>query len=204
MPEFPHPEGGHYAEVHRSAASTSIYFLLAAGEVSRWHRVRSEEIWHFYEGSPLELLQLTPQGDSSASCWDRSATASGRSTVCPRSIGRRPLARRVHARRLHCRAGVPVRRFCAAQGFSGAGGVDRPKPSGCRPVRVAYDYEITTLAPASARHHRSSAAPVQAQQVTKETRDGIKNFSRLETTVACAGAIPPTRCPRSRRWDLCR
>jgi predicted cupin superfamily sugar epimerase len=58
----PHPEGGHYAEVHRSAASTSIYFLLAAGEVSRWHRVRSEEIWHFYEGSPLELLQLTPQG----------------------------------------------------------------------------------------------------------------------------------------------
>ena len=58
----PHPEGGHYAEVHRSAASTSIYFLLASGEVSRWHRVVSEEIWHFYEGSPLELLQLTPDG----------------------------------------------------------------------------------------------------------------------------------------------
>ncbi len=58
----PHPEGGHYAEVHRSAASTSIYFLLAAGERSRWHRVRSEEIWHFYEGAPLELLQLTPKG----------------------------------------------------------------------------------------------------------------------------------------------
>jgi predicted cupin superfamily sugar epimerase len=58
----PHPEGGHYAEVHRSAASTSIYFLLASGEMSRWHRVRSEEIWHFYEGSPLELLQLTPDG----------------------------------------------------------------------------------------------------------------------------------------------
>jgi len=58
----PHPEGGHYAEVHRSAAVTSIYFLLAAGEASRWHRVRSEEIWHFYEGAPLELLQLTPAG----------------------------------------------------------------------------------------------------------------------------------------------
>ena len=58
----PHPEGGHYAEVHRSAASTAIYFLLAAGELSRWHRVRSEEIWHFYEGAPLELLQLTPSG----------------------------------------------------------------------------------------------------------------------------------------------
>ena len=58
----PHPEGGHYAEVHRSTASTSIYFLLTSGEISRWHRVRSEEIWHFYEGSPLELLQLTPNG----------------------------------------------------------------------------------------------------------------------------------------------
>ena len=58
----PHPEGGHYAEMHRSRAATSIYFLLAAGEISRWHRVRSEEIWHFYEGSPLELLQLDPKG----------------------------------------------------------------------------------------------------------------------------------------------
>jgi len=58
----PHPEGGHFVEVHRSAAVTSIYFLLAAGELSRWHCVRSEEIWHFYEGAPLELLQLTPAG----------------------------------------------------------------------------------------------------------------------------------------------
>jgi len=58
----PHPEGGHYAEIHRSPAVTSIYFLLAAGEVSRWHRVRSEELWHFYEGAPLELLQLNPDG----------------------------------------------------------------------------------------------------------------------------------------------
>ena len=58
----PHPEGGHYAEAHRSAAVTSIYFLLASGEMSRWHRVRSEEIWHFYEGAPLDLLQLTPVG----------------------------------------------------------------------------------------------------------------------------------------------
>lgn len=58
----PHPEGGYYAEVHRSRAVTSIYFLLASGEISRWHRVRSEEIWHFYEGAPLELLQLSPDG----------------------------------------------------------------------------------------------------------------------------------------------
>lgn len=58
----PHPEGGHYAEVYRSAAVTSIYFLLTAGEVSRWHKVRSDEVWHFYEGAPLELLQVSPHG----------------------------------------------------------------------------------------------------------------------------------------------
>jgi uncharacterized protein len=56
----PHPEGGHYVEVHRSAAVTAIYFLLAGAEISRWHRVGSEEIWHYYEGAPLELLQLSP------------------------------------------------------------------------------------------------------------------------------------------------
>jgi predicted cupin superfamily sugar epimerase len=65
----PHPEGGHFREVYRSnslvrpgddrgsrAALTTIYFLLAAGEVSRWHRVASDEVWHYYEGDPLELL----------------------------------------------------------------------------------------------------------------------------------------------------
>lgn len=65
----PHPEGGHYREIWRSAnmvqpddgrderrAVTTIYFLLAAGEHSRWHRVRSDEVWHFYDGDPLELL----------------------------------------------------------------------------------------------------------------------------------------------------
>jgi predicted cupin superfamily sugar epimerase len=67
----PHPEGGRYREVHRStervrpldgrtdrAALTSIHFLLAEGEVSRWHRVRSDEAWHFAEGAPLELLTM--------------------------------------------------------------------------------------------------------------------------------------------------
>jgi predicted cupin superfamily sugar epimerase len=58
----PHPEGGYYAEVHRSASVTAIYYLLKGEERSRWHRVRSEEIWHHYEGAPLELLQLSPDG----------------------------------------------------------------------------------------------------------------------------------------------
>ncbi len=56
----PHPEGGHYRETFRDAGpvrahSTAIYFLLKAGEVSRWHRVDAAEVWHFYRGAPLEL-----------------------------------------------------------------------------------------------------------------------------------------------------
>ena len=53
----PHPEGGHYRETFRDADSTAIYFLLRAGERSRWHRVKNAaEGWHFYAGAPLELL----------------------------------------------------------------------------------------------------------------------------------------------------
>jgi uncharacterized protein len=55
----PHPEGGHFRETFRDGEgrghSTAIYFLLKAGEVSRWHRVDAAEIWHFYRGAPLEL-----------------------------------------------------------------------------------------------------------------------------------------------------
>ena len=69
----PHPEGGHFREVYRSAsrvqpqdqrsdrdALTTIYFLLAQGEISRWHRVASDEVWHYYEGDPLELFTMDP------------------------------------------------------------------------------------------------------------------------------------------------
>ncbi len=97
----PHPEGGWYAEVFRSASTvqpgdargsrsalTTIYFLLTAGQTSRLHRVASDEVWHFYEGDPLELTiapgdlsslsqtTLGPVGPSSApvftvpaGCW---------------------------------------------------------------------------------------------------------------------------------------
>jgi hypothetical protein len=55
----PHPEGGHFRETFRDGEgrghSTAIYFLLKAGEVSRWHRVDAAEVWHFYRGAPLEL-----------------------------------------------------------------------------------------------------------------------------------------------------
>jgi predicted cupin superfamily sugar epimerase len=65
----PHPEGGFFREIHRSSgtvfpadgrpersALTAIHFLLVDGEVSHWHRVASDEVWHFLEGEPLELL----------------------------------------------------------------------------------------------------------------------------------------------------
>jgi uncharacterized protein len=71
----PHPEGGYYGEVFRSTARvtaddgrgartavTTIYFLLPHGAVSRWHRIRSDEVWHFYEGDPLDLWIASPEG----------------------------------------------------------------------------------------------------------------------------------------------
>ena len=59
----PHPEGGHYRETFRDArlvgdgraASTAIYFLLAHGERSHWHRVDAAEIWHYHAGATLAL-----------------------------------------------------------------------------------------------------------------------------------------------------
>jgi predicted cupin superfamily sugar epimerase len=59
----PHPEGGHFRETFRDpatvegerAASTAIYFLLAHGERSHWHRIDAVEIWHWYAGAALAL-----------------------------------------------------------------------------------------------------------------------------------------------------
>jgi predicted cupin superfamily sugar epimerase len=65
----PHPEGGHFREVWRDVpasgargAATSILFLLAEGEISRWHRVDAAEIWLWQAGAPLDL----GLGDTSA------------------------------------------------------------------------------------------------------------------------------------------
>ena len=59
----PHPEGGHYRETFRDprvdangrSVSTAIYFLLAHGERSHWHRIDAVEVWHYYAGSALVL-----------------------------------------------------------------------------------------------------------------------------------------------------
>ncbi|MCF8379438.1 MAG: cupin domain-containing protein [Bacteroidales bacterium] len=75
----PHPEGGHFKEVYRSgefvqkkglparyssfrAFSTSIYFLLRGSEYSAFHRLKSDETWHFYEGTTLLIFIILPDG----------------------------------------------------------------------------------------------------------------------------------------------
>jgi uncharacterized protein len=71
---LPHPEGRHYREIFRSdtavqplddrgqrPALTTIFFLLTAGETIRWHPVGSNEVWHEYEGEPLELFTADPE-----------------------------------------------------------------------------------------------------------------------------------------------
>jgi predicted cupin superfamily sugar epimerase len=75
----PHPEGGYYREIYRAPESvprrglppryggsrpfgTSIYFLLESGQVSRLHRLKSDEVWHFYAGSPVLIHMLSDSG----------------------------------------------------------------------------------------------------------------------------------------------
>ncbi|MDY6824125.1 MAG: cupin domain-containing protein [Thermodesulfobacteriota bacterium] len=75
----PHPEGGYYCETYRAADTitadalpkrfpddralgTAIYFLLPGGDVSCFHRLRCDELWHFYCGNPLVIHLLDPAG----------------------------------------------------------------------------------------------------------------------------------------------
>lgn len=75
-----HPEGGYYKENYRSdrniyyqsenldfpngrSFGTAIYFLLKENEFSAFHRIKSDEIWHFYEGFPLEIISIDVDGN---------------------------------------------------------------------------------------------------------------------------------------------
>lgn len=73
-----HPEGGWFREVYRSLRvipedaflgfpanrcfATSIYFMLSSDEFSAFHRIKSDEIWHFYDGSPANIYSISPEG----------------------------------------------------------------------------------------------------------------------------------------------
>ncbi|MCV0370064.1 cupin domain-containing protein [Filomicrobium sp.] len=86
----PHPEGGHFRETYRDpagvapfrggerAASTAIYFLLRAGEVSRWHTVDAAEVWHHYAGAPLELGIAPPDGAATRTILGKNLAAGER------------------------------------------------------------------------------------------------------------------------------
>jgi predicted cupin superfamily sugar epimerase len=77
-----HPEGGWFRETYRSAEriarehlpsrfagdrcfSTAIYYLLESGDFSALHRIAGDEGWHFYDGTPLSLHQISPDGECS-------------------------------------------------------------------------------------------------------------------------------------------
>jgi len=75
----PHPEGGWYRQTYKSEEnipanalpprfggsrpiSTAIYFLLEKGNFSAFHRIKSDECWHFYAGGPLLVYVIQPEG----------------------------------------------------------------------------------------------------------------------------------------------
>ena len=73
-----HPEGGFFRETYRSGqlveltgdgavrqmnAATGIYFLLVEGNFSAFHKIKSDEMWHFYAGQALEILELKTTGE---------------------------------------------------------------------------------------------------------------------------------------------
>ncbi len=80
---LPHPEGGYYKETYRSEGeipeavlgkdyvgernyATSIYFLLTSENFSAFHRIKQDEIWHFYDGSPIQLHMIDQEGNYSS------------------------------------------------------------------------------------------------------------------------------------------
>lgn len=79
----PHPEGGYFRETYRATGlipgqslppnfaggdrpyGTAIYFLLKSGQFSALHRIQADEVWHFYAGSGLTVVVISPEGEIS-------------------------------------------------------------------------------------------------------------------------------------------
>jgi len=87
-----HPEGGYFRQTYRAglslakaalpagfsgarAASTAIYFLLEGENFSAFHRLRSDEVWHFYDGEPLVVHVIEPEGKVSRTLLGRDVEA---------------------------------------------------------------------------------------------------------------------------------
>lgn len=94
----PHPEGGYYKEVFRSLqqvsragsdtlkqACTSIYYLLEGEDYSGFHRIKSDEIWYFHKGMPLNIHVINADGKHEV--WELSDLAAGNlSLVVPAGL----------------------------------------------------------------------------------------------------------------------
>jgi uncharacterized protein len=106
---IPHPEGGFYKENYRSeeafeddenenfpsgrALATSIYFLMEAGDFSTFHRIKSDEVWHFYDGDPIEIFHFDFDGKLHCTVLGRNAEKGKMlTTVVPANLwfGSRP------------------------------------------------------------------------------------------------------------------
>ena len=89
---IPHPEGGYFKETYRSTDeieqddlsegfngrrnfSTCIYFLLTSDSFSALHRIKQDEIWHYYDGSSLKLHMISPAGEYSCAIIGRDLNA---------------------------------------------------------------------------------------------------------------------------------
>lgn len=59
---LPHPEGGYYRETYRSIYSTGIFYLLNKGQKSSFHKIKSDEMWHFYSGDSISIVEITAEG----------------------------------------------------------------------------------------------------------------------------------------------
>jgi len=77
---LPHPEGGYFKETYRSQGeipeaslssdfegnrnyATGIYYLLESGDYSALHKIKQDEMWHFYQGDAIELVTITEEGE---------------------------------------------------------------------------------------------------------------------------------------------
>jgi uncharacterized protein len=121
-----HPEGGYFRETFRDprpmpdrrAASTAIYYLLARGERSHWHRVDAVEIWHWHAGAPLKL----------EICLEKSGRVASLTLGCDLAAGERP------------QGIVPAHAWQAAQTL------DDWTLAGCT-VAPGFDFKTFELAP---------------------------------------------------------
>jgi hypothetical protein len=117
----PHPEGGFFREIFRSthsvqssnsrkerSALTEIYFLLTAGDCSRWHQVDQDEAFHYYEGAALELFWIE-EGNKKYCRQIVGEIGGGRQAGCDSAgwlLAGRANIRRIHAGRVYRSARV--------------------------------------------------------------------------------------------------